>query len=100
MNEGLPLYGVWMKQEASLIQEVAKSFGEVMSLDYFINTVITHADQSIMSGLKMPMLGRFAAGAVVGNGKKYRAGRGLQRHLNGARSGMFHRVGDRLGGDA
>jgi hypothetical protein len=47
MGENLKLFDVWMQQESNLIQEVARSFGEVMCLHYFLNTVIKSCDNTL-----------------------------------------------------
>jgi len=44
MGDNMSLFEVWMMQESNLIQEVARSFGEVMCLDYFVNTVLKACD--------------------------------------------------------
>ena len=47
MEQHLGIFDVWMQQESNLIQEVARSFGEVMCLEYFVNDILKNADSSI-----------------------------------------------------
>ena len=47
MGENIGIFEVWMQQESNLIQEIARSFGEVICLEYFVNEIIKNADSQI-----------------------------------------------------
>src|SRR5579885_1868990 len=59
-----------------------------------------HADQTIMAGPGMTVLGMLKSGAVVGNAKVEGVRRGLEGDLDGVGAVVFDGVGNGVGGDA